>query len=164
MIDVKTFGQLSLESQNRVANAIDYMQEKFPGVSLPNTIRADASIGATKYGTYNPATKKITLNPNLVMAKGQDYATAIHEMAHYYDHILPGGSKETVSAALKSIGVRRNSRNADFAIADIIGYSSSMKYLHNDGEIIAKAIEKNAFGQGTQLSKAIEEELIRRAK
>lgn len=163
MIDTESFGRLEIGTQNRIANAVDYMVAKFPGVPRPNVMVSDSTLGGRIYGSYRPSERRIAVNPALVKTRGQDYATAVHEMAHHYNHVLPGTSRQTISAALQSCGLRRNGRKADFAIADIVGYGDKAARL-DDGEIIAKALEKNATGNSTPLSMAIEAELIRRMK
>lgn len=161
MIDIESFRQLEIETQNRIANGLDYMIEKFPNARRPLKVSIGGPFSEQEYGKYNFVERRIRLNPKLIVEKGQEFATVIHEMVHHYDHVLPGTAKETVNEALRSLKIRRNNHKTEDQFI-IITKSTDEKVWMDDREIVARSIERNAIGKSTPLTLAIEKAFLRR--
>ncbi len=152
----ESFSNLPLEAQKEAAEGILYAQEKFGVKELPYRIRVGKLTKAWgQYQTDDDGYTEIFIDPSVAYKKNakEIFPTMVHEMTHYVDASNQHFSEEIVKTALKNLGLRANSRDAENLIYRTVG---GQDYALNDkSEILAFAVEKVVINKSNKLADEI---------
>lgn len=152
----ESFLDMPIDIQREAVRAYDAAIELF-GVTPPQRIKA-AKLGKNVYGEYSSMFRLITISPTKNAVQGQAYATLIHEMTHHAENMKLFKPEAVLKNALKSLGLRSNSREADWLRGTTVGLNN-MAERNKPSEIIAYAIERQMTGRGNPLTEAIYSDL-----
>lgn len=146
----KTFFDLPLETEQEAVRGYDKAITLF-GAIPPQRIKV-GKLGGKVYARYDLDFKTITLNPKLVVEKGEAYATIIHEMTHHAENVKQFASKSVVNAAFKKLGLSSTSKKADTLRMKTVGLDADWE---DPREVVACAVEREMVGKRNPLTEAI---------
>jgi hypothetical protein len=168
---VDTFKSLPLDVQKGAAAGIDAAVRKY---GKADAVRVKAIASKDNDGTFDPMTGTIGIASDTSDA----YLTGLHEAVHSIDaekssHMKGFSStlgnegytlhsSTALKAAMKSLGVRSNSRKYDDMVFMVAGSFNEYENIRKKPwEIVALAIEREEAGKTTELSSAIAKEFAK---
>lgn len=123
--------------------------------NLPNVIAYERSTdrsGRLIYGAYRPSERRVMLSDKLLAkSPGEAFTTAVHEMTHCEDHVRGNVADDVFKQSLRELGIRKNSKQCDSLIAEIVGIRN-FRTINTPDEYLAYSAEKDAIKRGNSLS------------
>lgn len=148
----KSFMDMTIDVQRETVRGYDKAISMY-GDHPPQRLKA-GKLSRNVFATYSLDFKTITFNETAISDQGQAYATAIHEMTHHAENIELFKADEVLKDALKSLGLRSNSKQAVTLKMKTIG-SASLDDSNNPDEVVAYAIERQMTGRKNPLTEEI---------
>ena len=156
-IDRASFAAMPTDAQEQAAAGIRKAKELFGLDTLPERISFGDTRGA--FGMYSEKNRTLTLSRARCKDPAEAYSTMVHELTHYYDqksgHIAEGVYKQ----ALKELGLRANSKEAENLLIQLVG----VKYKKEEriSEALAFSVELSQKGTHNKLAMKIFEIVTR---
>lgn len=148
----KSFMDMAIEVQRETVRGYDKAISMY-GDNPPQRLKA-GKLSRNVFATYSLDFKTITFNEASISDQGQAYATAIHEMTHHAENIKLFKADAVLKDALKKLGLRSNSKQAETLKMKTIG-SASISDTSNPDEVVAYAVERQMTGRKNPLTEAI---------
>ena len=149
------FRNMPLNVQREIAQGFSYMRDIFGTKAMPVTCNASR---IKDYGKTKLKLKKIMIRQDIGI--GDAFATTCHEAVHVYDYNRGLISDSILDKAFMKLGIKKNSREADELVLDLLGWKLYNKYRNDNSELLAYAFEESLFKSENKLVNAIMEQFI----
>lgn len=146
------FGKFQLDTQKEIAEGLEWARVTYKLEKMPLKITR----GATEKGAialYNTLDRSIRFRPSTKI--NESFATAVHEMTHFVNHVYKVDVDGIYHEALKNIGIKKGTKKAYNIQREVVGLMNSSEDWETPEELIAYSLERHATGRHNALSTEI---------
>ena len=146
------FGKFHLDTQKEIAEGLEWARVTYKLEKMPLKITR----GATEKGAialYNTLDRSIRFRPSTKI--NESFATAVHGMTHFVNHVYKVDVDGVCHEALKNIGIKKGTKKAYNIQREVVGLMNSSEDWETPEELIAYSLERHATGRHNALSTEI---------